>query len=330
MRRRQALEVAIASASDPAVQDRLVTAARARHFAFTQLGLPDNGSYRTYAALDRPYVAWNVVATPEFSLQPVQSCFPFAGCLPYRGFFRESAAREHAAWMASEGHDVFLGPVAAYSTLGWFSDPLLSSMLRSDQSRTVRVMFHELAHQKVYVPDDPDFNEAFAEFVGREGWLEWAQSEGDGQARLRAEQAAERERQLVELMLLARDRLGALYGMDLAENEMRARKRAVFRTLQGCYEELKSAWGGYEGYDAWVQEDLNNAKLAATATYFRLVDRFAALFAMSDRDWPEFHRRVGALAALDPAQRLAYLTGLGGERTVSIGNCAVERVSSGN
>jgi len=125
-----------------------------REFASRELALPDNESYRRYADIGRPFVVWNVFAAPEFSVKPVESCFLFAGCVSYRGFYSEEAAQRHAAALAGKGYDVYVGGVAAYSTLGWFSDPVLSSFIHYPESEVARIVFHELAHQVVYVKGD--------------------------------------------------------------------------------------------------------------------------------------------------------------------------------
>src|SRR5690606_34424926 len=174
LRDRQPLERVIADpATDPALQRRLALAGQARDFASARLGLPDNGSYRSYVELDRPFVVWNVFATEEFSVEPRQHCFPIAGCVAYRGYFRLGRARGAAALLAAEGLDTWVAPVDAYSTLGWFDDPLLSSMLRRDDARLAGVIFHELAHQQLYLPGDTAFNESYASFVEQEGLRQW-------------------------------------------------------------------------------------------------------------------------------------------------------------
>lgn len=166
-------------ATDPALAARLRMAEQARHFASETLALPKNRSYTSYVALDRPYVVWNVFATPRFGTEAIPQCFPIAGCVAYRGWFHESDAQQYAKRLESDGNDVWIGGVPAYSTLGWFADPLLSSMLRWDDDQLVGTIFHELAHQLVYVKGDTTFNESFASFVQREGLRQWRQSRED-------------------------------------------------------------------------------------------------------------------------------------------------------
>jgi predicted aminopeptidase len=140
-------------------------ASRAREFAVTGLGLPDNGSYRSFADLGRPYATWNIFAAPEFSVKPQRWCFPVAGCVSYRGYFNERRANRVDLRLASRGNDVYVGPSLAYSTLGHLQDPVLNTMLRDGDTELAALIFHELAHQAAYVPGDSDFNEAFATVV---------------------------------------------------------------------------------------------------------------------------------------------------------------------
>src|SRR3954465_2418144 len=161
-----------------ALRERLQLAQRIRGFASTQLALPDNASYASYAELGRAYVVWNVFAAPRLSVEPKKECFPFTGCVSYRGFFSEEDARRHVEGLQAEGYDVYVGGVVAYSTLGWFNDPLLSTFIRYPEAQLARLVFHELAHQVVYAHDDTAFNESFAVAVEEEGVKRWLQAEG--------------------------------------------------------------------------------------------------------------------------------------------------------
>lgn len=179
LRARQPVEQVVADpATSAQLRARLEHASQARVFASQQLKLPDNRSYRVYADIGRPYVVWNVFATPELSLQPVTHCFPIAGCVAYRGYYQQGAARGAAALMRQEGMDAYVGGVEAYSTLGWFDDPILSSMVGWSEERLATLIFHELAHQRFYVQDDTEFNESFASFVEQEGTRQWRVARG--------------------------------------------------------------------------------------------------------------------------------------------------------
>ena len=198
--------------TDPQLQRRLALAQQARDFASARLALPDNRSYRLYADLRRPYVVWNVFATPELSLAPLTHCFPVAGCVAYRGFYQQGRARGAAALLQGEGLDTYVAGIEAYSTLGWFDDPILNTMLRWDDERLAAVIFHELAHQQLYVADDTAFNESFASFVEQEGLRQWRAARGLAPGDAHAERM---RRQFTQLILASRERLQALYALSL-------------------------------------------------------------------------------------------------------------------
>lgn len=289
----------------PALRQRLTHALEARRFASSALGLPDNDSYRLYADVQRPYVVWNLFATEAFSVKPVEHCFPIAGCVAYRGYYRQGAARGEAARLQAQGLDTHVAGVEAYSTLGWFADPLLSSMLRRDDEQLAALLFHELVHQRLYVPGDTAFNESYATFVEREGLRQWRRARGlpplDGQAQ-------RQYRQLVELLLATRERLDALYASGKPETQLRALKQAEFARLRRDYRQLRDgAWGGSRRFDGWFARPLNNASLVPFGLYDRWVPAFAALFEHNERDWTRFHAAVAALAAHPADEREAVL-----------------------
>jgi len=289
-----------AVAADPATPDelrvRLEEVMAAREFASRELALPDNASYRQYAALDRPYVVWNVVAVPEFSVAPQEWCFPIAGCVAYRGYFNEQRARDYALTLESRGYDVVVGGVAAYSTLGRFADPVLSTMMGYGDAQLAGVIFHELAHQVVYVPGDSAFNEAFAVTVEQEGLARWlALRDQPGKlAAWRKWRAA--QAQLAALVARYRESLRGLYARDLAAPAMRERKRAILGELAGELRALEARTGVRMGY-AHIDAGLNNAHLASVATYYDCVPGFERLLAAQGGDLPRFYAAVKALAA---------------------------------
>ena len=252
-------------ATTPELRQRLETARRIREFASRELGLPDNKSYLAYADIDRPYVVWNVFAAPQFSVEPKQECFPFTGCVSYRGFYSEDDARKQAAKLREAGYDVYVGGVPAYSTLGWFDDPLLSTFIRYPDAQLARLIFHELAHQVVYRKGDTTFNESFAVTVEEEGvrrWLEHEKRAGELEA-FRAAQA--RKREAAERVAQTRERLAAAYAMDIAPEQKLELKRAEWQRLRSLYPTLPV--------------EPNNAFLASVALYTGLVPAFERLLA---------------------------------------------------
>ena len=286
---------------------RLATIQQARDFASSALGLPDNGSYRKFADLERPYVVWNVVAVPEFSLEAKKWCFPVAGCVSYRGYFEEAAARQEADRLAAAGYETDLYGVHAYSTLKWFDDPVLNTFLDGPELRAVALVFHELAHQVVYVADDSRFNEAFARTVELEGIKLWLRQHGTAEEWQQYQIHAERVAEFNDLLLKTRERLAALYAGPLADSDKRKEKAAILAATERAYAALKDSWDGYAGYDPWMERGLNNARLASVATYHDLVPAFQGLLAAKEGDLRAFYRQVKELAALPTPERLAQL-----------------------
>jgi predicted aminopeptidase len=286
---------------------KLAQVVAARAFAVGELGLPDNDSYQAYADLGRPFVVWNVFATPELSLQPQEWCFLMVGCVSYRGYFSPEQAEAFAAELRHQGQDVYVAGVAAYSTLGWFNDPMLNTMLRRSETEVVALLFHELAHQRLYVKGDTTFNESFATVVELEGTRRWLARQGRHQAFDAHRQRVERHQQFTQLMLRYRSRLEALYAVGAADEDKRARKRELFQQLKRDYAELRRSWNGDTRYDRFFAQDLNNAHLVAVGTYHRDVAALQALLAQHGGELPAFYRAVEALARLDAAQRAAQL-----------------------
>ena len=278
-------------ATPPELKERLETASRIREFASKNLKLPENNSYLTYADLDRSYVVWNVFAAPAFSVEPKKECFPFTGCVSYRGFYSEDDAGRHAAKLREEGYDVYVGGVPAYSTLGWFDDPLLSTFIRYSDTQLARLVFHELAHQLVYARDDTTFNESFAVTVEQEGVKRWLESENRAGELAGFHAAQARQRALAQRVSHARERLAAVYRMDLAREAMLEHKRGEWDRLRASYPALPA--------------EPNNAFLVSIAVYTELVPAFERLLAESG-NLEDFYRRVKKLAAAKQPERDAY------------------------
>jgi len=305
MRARRPINQVLADPTSSAqLKARLELVLDARAFAVTSLGLPDNRSYRSYSDLKRPYAVWNVVAAPEFSITPLRWCFPFAGCLSYRGYFKESSARAFAAQLAARGDDTLVAGVAAYSTLGHFADPVLNTMMRYGDLELVSMLFHELAHQLIYVKGDSEFNESFAVTVEEEGLRRWLEARGrsveleDFLARRAAEQ------EIIGALAAGRGELDTLYHEPLSPEVMRARKRELLAAIGENVRRLEQQHQLHSGYDAWLDAGLNNAHLAAIATYSDCVPGFQRLLEQRGGDLQSFYGAVRKLKA-DPAARRA-------------------------
>ena len=281
-----------------------------REFASRELALPDNDSYRRYADLGRPFVVWNVFAAPEFSVTPIQSCFPFAGCVSYRGFYSEKAAQRHAAELEKKGDDVYMGGVAAYSTLGWFADPVLSTFIQYPEPEVARIVFHELAHQEVYVKGDTVFNESFAATVEEEGVRRWLAREGTPAQRTAYEDSRRRRSEFAALVIKYRAQLAEFYASPASIDEKREGKRRLFARMNDEYGALKASWGGFTGFDRLFARGANNAFLASIASYTELAPAFRALLAEKKGDLPAFYQAVRDLAKLEKAERDARLAGV--------------------
>lgn len=294
MSRTRTVESLLADPATPQpLRQRLELARAIRDFSVKDLKLPDNASYRSYADIGRPYAVWNVVAAPEFGLEPLKSCFPVAGCVSYRGFFAQDDAERYAAGLREQGNDVYVHGVAAYSTLGRFDDPLLSSFINYPDASLARLIFHELTHQVAYVKDDSTFNESFAVVVEQEGVRRWLSATGRNAEQKVFLAARERNKAYVSEIEQARAKLRVLYRQRIAPEAMREAKRAEF-------DALKAKLGG----DARLKDVApNNAFLASFATYTELVPTFEHLLQEERGDLPRFYARVIKFAASPPAER---------------------------
>lgn len=318
--------------TDPALKQKLEQVVQIRRFASEQLALPDNNSYRYYADIKRPYVVWNVFAAEEFSVTPRQWCFPVAGCVSYRGYFSEQAARDYAKLLAAQGYDTYVGGVAAYSTLGIFADPLLNTFIERDELRLAGLIFHELAHQQVYLPGDTTFNESFASAVEMAGVKRWLQSAvavgsdigGDIKREVSAELLLKRyqQRQLIHqdfiaTMLAGRQRLQQLYQADFpAEKKRKHKQQIIDELIQRDYVVFKQRWVGQANYDFWLQPAIgqvpviNNAKLSTLASYHQWVPAFLQLLEQQGGDMAAFYQQVKILAQMKATPREQILAAL--------------------
>ena len=300
--------------SDPAtgakLKTKLARVKEIRRFAAAELGLPDNGSYKFYADLKRPFVLWNVVAAPALSLEPAKWCFPIAGCVNYRGYYSKEAAQAFAADLRREGLDVQIGGVPAYSTLGWFDDPVLSTFIQYPDGELARLVFHELAHQVAYAKDDSQFNESFAVAVEEVGVERWMARFGDEKMRRAYRDYEARKKDFLALLMKYRTALKANYDSSSADADKLRVKAELFQSLKDEYQVLKENWGGYAGYDRWFAEPLSNAHLASIATYHDFVPGFRALL-LQEKSLPGFYAAVRRMAGEGKSLRHQQLAELG-------------------
>lgn len=293
--------------ADPMVEEDLKTRLRRvreiRAFAAKELGLPDNGSYTKYADLGRSYVMWNVVATPELSLTPERWCFPVAGCVDYRGYYRRDDAQQFAEALSRQQLDVRVTGVPAYSTLGWFNDPVLSTFIRYPEAELARLIFHELAHQIAYAPGDSQFNESFATAVEEIGVARWVETRGDPTLSEQYRRYRQRKDEFLDLLAATGRQLEENFSRPVSDAEKRQRKAAIFAELTQRYAHIKQdRWDGYAGYDRWFGERMTNAHFALISTYHDLVPAFHALLE-KEKSLPAFYQAVRKLAKLDKAAR---------------------------
>lgn len=291
------------------VRMRLKTTQEIRDFATRELLLPDNESYRRYADLNRPFAVWNIVATEEFSLEPKKWCFPIAGCVSYRGYFQQNSAEKMASALQCKNMDVDVYGVQAYSTLNWFDDPVLNTFLFTPEPRLAGLIFHELAHQLIYVKGDSPFNEAFAQTVQIEGVKRWLESRQDPQQWAKYRKERDQQRLFQNFLRQTRGQLQYLYSRsDLTQDELRQQKRRIIHEALDRFEALKNQGVLDQRFDRWMAKGLNNARLASVATYYELLPAFQALLAAENHNLTAFYGQVKHLSTLPPEQRRQQLT----------------------
>ncbi len=323
---RQPIERLIAEPDTPAdLRTRLELILAMREFARDQLQLPVGKSYSSFVELDRPYVAWNVVAAPALSVEPETWCFPIAGCVSYRGYFSERRAERFADRLRRQGLDVSVGGVTAYSTLGWFADPVLDTFVGLPEVQLAGLLFHELAHRRLYVPGDTAFNESFASFVGTLGEEQWAAERAAAEQWAEAQASARREDQFLDLMLGARACLERLYASSAAPEMIERGKAQEFALLEQRYQEVRLEWEQagviIPFYDAWFAGALNNSHVAAVGDYSIWIESFARLHELST-SLEDFYARASALGELEVEERARQLEALGPRRRFSERSCA--------
>ena len=306
LRQRVPIEEVIADpAYDAATREQLEVVIGLREFAVGELGLPDNGSYTTFVDLGRDFVVWNVIAAPEFSVDPETWCFPVAGCVSYRGYFDRSRAESFASRLAARGLDTFTGGSRAYSTLGHFSDPVLNTMLSRGHVDVAATLFHELAHQRLYVKDDTELSESFATAVEQYAVEQWLAQQDLPEVLDQYRDRLARQRDFADLVARQRERLVLVFDSGEDDASLRLAKAESFELMRSEYELVKAAWGGSADYDGWFASDLNNASLVAVTSYQRWVP---GLRSRLEALGPEaFYVELEALVELEPPERALTL-----------------------
>ena len=285
------------------LKERLTFILSVRQFAASELHLPAKDNYLSYVDLERPYVVWNVFAAPEFSLTPKTWCYPVVGCASYRGYFSEQNARRFAAALHEKGYDIYVAGVTAYSTLGWFDDPVLSTFIQYSRAQLAGLIFHELAHQVLYVKDDTVFNESFATAVEQEGLRRWQAATRNPQIYSDYLTEYHRREQFVQLILHYRQLLETLYQTDASPSVKREKKASIFSKLRAEIERMKTKQVDLSAYADWIYQDLNNAKIGSVAAYHDLVPAFQAMLALSDGDLDQFYQTCRQLGQKNKEER---------------------------
>ena len=321
------------------LREKLELIQQLRAFAKDQLKLPVDNDYLKYVDVHRPYVVWNVQAAPQFSLQPRTWWYPLVGSLEYRGYFSPRGASNYAARIAKSGDDVYVDGVEAYSTLGWFKDPILSTFITRSEPDLAEVLFHELGHRRVFARGDTDFNEAYATTVGQEGARRWLRSTGKTNLLQKYETALDRNDQFVHLIMSTRVQLEKVYGDTLDKygkvtaakkpplppDQLKAEKERVFAELRTNYAQLKIRWGGYSGYDDWFNSQLNNAQLNTIANYYDFLPAFQRLLELNGGDLQKFYAEVERLSKMDKDQRHQWLRDLAKGRSFASGGTLLRK-----
>lgn len=302
---------------DENIKTRLRLVQEIRRFAITELGLPENGSYKKYADLKRSHVLWNVVVTPELSLTPQQWCFWVVGCVSYRGYYNKDQAYRFAESMQHKGLDVLVAGVPAYSTLGWFDDPVLSTFIHYSEAELARLIFHELAHQVVYIPGDTQFNESFATAVEEIGVARWFNHVGNDEQLKKFQFNQKRRQEFLTLLSQYRSKLAENYASPDSSSAKRQKKIEIFQSLKATYGVIKhEQWNDDASYDAWFNQPLSNAHLALVSTYFDLVPAFQHLWS-KHKNFTAFYQAVRQLSKLEKHKRRSQLAQFTTEHAVS-------------
>lgn len=292
---REVDDVLADSSTDKKLRDNLQQLKNARKFAIEALYLPDSGSYRSYTDLGRKYVVWNVIVTRELSVEAHEWCFIIVGCIQYRGYYSQADAIDYAEQLKREGYDVYVAGVSAYSTLGWFDDPLLNTMMYKNSEDRLNLLFHEMAHQKLYIKDDSKFNEAFATVVAKEGVIRWLQKTNQSERIAEYRTKSKNKSRFIQLLKETRDELDNIYQRNISDDEKRLLKKQAFIRLKKKYVRLKQS-NPKMNFDTWIAQHLNNAHLALLATYNEYVPYFEKKLSENHGDLKSFYASINRLA----------------------------------
>ena len=292
-----------------ALQSQLLEVQKILDFAEGHMELPLGGKYQTYVKLERDYVLWNVVGAEEFSVEARHWCFPIAGCVTYRGYFLEADALAYINRIQAENLDLYLGGISAYSTLGWFNDPLLSTYIDWPLSSLALLLIHELAHSKIYLPGDTRFSEAFASFVGQEGQRQFLKLNGADVGEVQYWSMRREQNALFNNYLLSgREALVKLYDQPIPEFSKRILKQQLMAEIKNCYTRNKAQLGAGR-FDSFFQQVVNNARLVSVSSYNDLVGAFGELYRRAG-SWSEFYRLSSGLAQMSESKRSLVLAAL--------------------
>jgi predicted aminopeptidase len=286
-------------ALDPELRSRLQRVTELRTFAIGKLKLPETGSYTFYADLERNYVVKSLFAAPEFSVELHEWCYPVVGCASYRGYFDTDLLAKDKDLFGAQGYDTYIAPIPAYSTLGWFDDPVLNTVIEWPEPRLAGLVFHELAHQKLYVEGDTEFNESFATAVEQAGVELWLAERDNTALIAHYKRRRVHQREVVELIEQVRDELDTLYQQEFTVDVMRDAKRRKLETARQRYQALRRGWEHDPGYDAWFSGELNNARLGSVSAYHTYVDAFLAILDEENHDFDAFYKRAAEIGSLD-------------------------------
>lgn len=288
---------------DADLRQRLLLVKNIRAFSVDELALPDSGSYHNYVQLDRDYLLQNLFAAKEFSTQLHKWCFPVAGCLSYRGYYDEELLNEYANQLRAQNFDLHIAYVPAYSTLGWFDDPVLSSFINWPDYRLAGLLFHELTHQRIYIDDDTQFNESLAVAIQQAGTELWLKANNEEAQLDEFTRWIVYRREVVSLIEETRKKLTRLYRENLDDTTKRQIKQAIFDGSRESYADIAERLNYQGGFKDWFAGELNNAKIGSVSAYNIHVPAFLAIIKSLKYDFEVFFTQVELIGTMDKPER---------------------------